>query len=572
MTDETNEKQTKSNKGKWSIIIILAVAIIGGAATIFFLLPGSDKETYFLAEKESYEVLSDEFEERFANELEWAEMSEENPTESKIDLSAEFNDPNSFGGVSEAEEIINNSTINITSQADLEAEELFADIEADVAGMTFDDIRFGITENKLLLQLPFLKDVLQLEGDDTGKLLHEMDPVVFAEDDNYDFSQVFNGTDYPISEDDRDYIADKYGKFLFNELPDSAFDSEKEEVEVDGESFKADKVTMHLDEEEVQTLVSDLLDEIDEDERLKEIMEEYLEQNFLPADELASFQEDFDEGIQAMKDNVDEITLPEGIDSTVWVKGGLVVKRNFAFTIEDNFGDEVTLEIDGTQLLDDEQKKFNYDLSFDDGMMEETISLVGDLGRDGDDIDDTITLTVDAFEITYEGDETLKGSDHEFTRSLSLDSPFISGGLFWNGDANYDKDQMSADHEFHVEAEGLGEDIASLQVGVEGKQIKEVETIDTDNVKDIGKMSEAELNEYIEEDAAEQFFEWYMDTFGDIGGFGDPTSPDDTEDLEDFEDMEDMEDFEGWDDDEELMESLEELEKYNEQKEKENKE
>lgn len=572
MTDETNEKQTKSNKGKWSIIIILAVAIIGGAATIFFLLPGSDKETYFLAEKESYEVLSDEFEERFANELEWAEMSEENPTESKIDLSAEFNDPNSFGGVSEAEEIINNSTINITSQADLEAEELFADIEADVAGMTFDDIRFGITENKLLLQLPFLKDVLQLEGDDTGKLLHEMDPVVFAEDDNYDFSQVFNGTDYPISEDDRDYIADKYGKFLFNELPDSAFDSEKEEVEVDGESFKADKVTMHLDEEEVQTLVSDLLDEIDEDERLKEIMEEYLEQNFLPADELASFQEDFDEGIQAMKDNVDEITLPEGIDSTVWVKGGLVVKRNFAFTIEDNFGDEVTLEIDGTQLLDDEQKKFNYDLSFDDGMMEETISLVGDLGRDGDDIDDTITLTVDAFEITYEGDETLKGSDHEFTRSLSLDSPFISGGLFWNGDANYDKDQMSADHEFHVEAEGLGEDIASLQVGVEGKQIKEVETIDTDNVKDIGKMSEAELNEYIEEDAAEQFFEWYMDTFGDIGGFGDPTSPDDTEDLEDFEDMEDMEDFEDWDDDEELMESLEELEKYNEQKEKENKE
>src|SRR5699024_10557449 len=107
MTDETKETKPKSNKGKWSIIIIVAIAIIGGAATIFFLLPGSDKETFFLAEKESYEVLSDEVEERFANELEWAEMSEENPTESKMELSAEYNDPNSFGGVSEVEEIIN---------------------------------------------------------------------------------------------------------------------------------------------------------------------------------------------------------------------------------------------------------------------------------------------------------------------------------------------------------------------------------------------------------------------------------------------------------------------------------
>src|SRR5699024_3733076 len=141
--DETKETKPKSNNGKGSIIIIVAIAIIGGAATLFFLLPGSDKETFFLAEKESYEVLSAEVEERLATELDWADMSEANPTQSNMELSAEYNDPISFGGVSEVEEIINNSTINITSQADLEAEEIFADIEADVAGLTFDDIRFG---------------------------------------------------------------------------------------------------------------------------------------------------------------------------------------------------------------------------------------------------------------------------------------------------------------------------------------------------------------------------------------------------------------------------------------------
>src|SRR5699024_3844586 len=150
----------------------------------------------------SYEALTDEVEERFSNELEWAEMSEENPTESNIELSAEYNDPKSFGGVSEVEEIINNSTINITSQADLEVEEIFADIEADIAGLTFEDIRFRVTDNIMLLQLPFLKDVLQLKSDDTGKLLHEIDPMTFDEEDNFDLSQVFNGTDYPLSEED----------------------------------------------------------------------------------------------------------------------------------------------------------------------------------------------------------------------------------------------------------------------------------------------------------------------------------------------------------------------------------
>src|SRR5690625_5033300 len=122
MTDEKTEQ--KGMKGKWSIIIIIAIAIIGGATTIFLLLPGSDKETYFLAERDSYNVLSEEIEERFENELEWAEMAEENPTESKIDLSAEYNDPTAFGGVSEVEEMINNSTITITSQADMQAKEL----------------------------------------------------------------------------------------------------------------------------------------------------------------------------------------------------------------------------------------------------------------------------------------------------------------------------------------------------------------------------------------------------------------------------------------------------------------
>src|SRR5699024_3751411 len=113
--------------------------------------------------------------------------------------------------------------------------------------------------------------------------------------------------------------------------------------------------------------------------------------------------------------------------------------------------------------------------------------------------------------------ETYKDSNRDFERSLSVQSPFLNGGLFWTGDSTYEKDQMSANHQLHVEADDIGEDMLSIQLAVDGKQEKEIETVEADNVKDIGKMSEAELDAYIEGDAAEQFFAWYMEMFGDVG-------------------------------------------------------
>lgn len=514
MTEQSTENQQKSGKGKLSIIIIIAIALIGGAITLFLLMSSSDKQTYFEAEINSYHFLKEEFEERFEEELAWAEMTEENPTEALINLSAEYNDPYAFGGVSEIEEIVNNSTITMKSQADMKNEKIFADIEADIAGMTFDDIRFGVEDDSLLLQLPFLNEVLQLKDEDLGKLLHEMDPMTFDEDTQVNLTeQIFNYDDYPISKEDREYIADKYGKFTFNELPDDAFKSEKESVDIDGESVKAEKITLDLSEEELRTFLTDLINEIESDERLKEIMEKYMENNYLSAIEQEDFMTDFDEAMAEAKEGISDLDLPDGIESTIWVKNGLIVKRFIDITDEDDVG----FVIEGTQLLDETQQKLDYEFQLMDDFMDESFQLTADLSRDGEKIKDNITLGIEGFEIFYEGDETLKGADREFTRSVSVASPFISGGIFWTGDSKYEKDQMSANHQLHVEADDIGEDMVSVNIDVEGKKIKEIESIDTSNVKDIGSMSEAELDAYIEEDAAEQFFAWYMEKFGAAG-------------------------------------------------------
>src|SRR5690625_1738110 len=253
---------------------------------------------------------------------------------------------------------------------------VFADVEADVAGMTFDDIRVSLDDTKLLLQLPFLEDVLQIDSEDIGQLLHEIDPYTFEEDASYDFSQVFNLEDYPIPEDDSEYLKDKYGKFLYDELPDDAFSSEKEEVDLEGESVKAEKVTVHLTEDDVKTLVTNFAEEMENDDRLKKIMEVYFEKNFIPTDELDMLMDDFDDALEEMKEDVDEITLPEGIESSIWVKSGLIVKRHFALTTEDNFGDEVTFNIEGTQLLDDKKQTFDYDINFKTILMMKQLHLL----------------------------------------------------------------------------------------------------------------------------------------------------------------------------------------------------
>src|SRR5699024_5631914 len=108
MTEQSTENQQKGGKGKISVLIILIIAALGGAITLFLILQTSDKQTYFSAELDTYDYLKHEVEERFTDELAWAEMTEENPTESTVDISAEYQDPYAFGGVSEMEEIVNN--------------------------------------------------------------------------------------------------------------------------------------------------------------------------------------------------------------------------------------------------------------------------------------------------------------------------------------------------------------------------------------------------------------------------------------------------------------------------------
>src|SRR5699024_6047344 len=121
---------TKQGKSKGLIIGIIIAAIVliaGGVAAYTFMVKQSPKAQYFLAEKESFDQGRDFFEERYKLEKEWVEFQQENPVGTNIELNANYTDEGAYG-FSEAEEIVNNTSILLETETDVKNKESVVNI------------------------------------------------------------------------------------------------------------------------------------------------------------------------------------------------------------------------------------------------------------------------------------------------------------------------------------------------------------------------------------------------------------------------------------------------------------
>lgn len=518
LSEKTKQVVNKGMPKKVVSILIIALIVCGGGIVAFLAMGSSDKSKYFKAELDTISFIEEQVQDRFELELDWLQFTENNPVESTVDISAQFNDPGFFGyGMIDVEEIVNNSTISVTSQTDMKNKQLTGDLNASVAGFDFSDFQFGLTDEAILVDLPFLNETLVLEGKDTGKVLHMMDPYTFDEDTEFDFSKAFEGRQSLLTEEDKKHFSKEYGQMIYEEISEDVFTSEKESVEIDDETIKAEKIVMDLSEEEIKHLLKLTLEKMQSDDYLKNLMKEQFEMSFVSQGEIDEMMAEFDEGLEEGVKGIEDINLPDGLTSTIWLDSGLIVQRSFEVVTTDNNDEESKFEVFGTQLLNETTQKLDYDITFEDSYENITLNLLGDLSRDGDKINDIIAIAVDDVEIKYESDETLTNSEREFSRSIEFDDGWTNGSLIWSGDTSYEKDQMTGNHQIHIEAEGISQDLFSLHLDVSGKKIKEVEMISDENSLNIGTMSEQELFEYVEQDASVQFMEWYFEVFGELG-------------------------------------------------------
>ncbi|MGY0693126.1 hypothetical protein ACW2QC_10100 [Virgibacillus sp. FSP13] len=524
--DETyNSEEAKKGFSKKIIaIIVAALLVVGGGVTAYVLITGSDKAQYFTAEKNTIEFMKERINERYQSEFDWRKQTEENPTEAAVELSANYNDPTSGGyGMMNPQEIINNSSLTLTTQTDLQENKVAADIQANLGEMEIGDINLFLDADKVMLGLPFLQETLQLKDRDLGKLLHEADPT-FPKDETIDFNSFFEMAK-GLPEDDQEYLTEEYITTIYDEIPDEAFDSSDETVKVDKESFDTKKITLHLSEQKVKDILSTTLKKAKDDKRLKKIITEQMEiqqfglsSEFAGVDidqEIKNFEKGLDEAIKGLKD----AHIPKGLTSIIWVKNDLIVKRDFTIGAGPNKDDIGTLTITGTHLLNDETQKFDYEFTAGDATNKESMTLTGDLSWKNNKADDTIKLVAGNTEISYDGTETLKDGKRDYERVFSINSPDSgTGSLNWSGVATYDNDKMNSENTFSVEAPGITQDMFSLHVAKDAKTIKKVEAPDDSSVKDLGSMSVNEIMQYFESDVMPQYQQWLMGILGAGGG------------------------------------------------------
>ncbi|WP_337970068.1 DUF6583 family protein [Virgibacillus salexigens] len=505
-------------------IVIGAVILIGGSVSAFIFSNLSGKQEYFLAEKNSIEVLTEKFEERYEPEMSWLEQTEENPTESTVELSAEYNNPNGSAGYGQMDpsQFINNSTITMKNTTDMENKKLSSELTADIGGIQIDGLQFYLTGEKLMVGLPFIEDLLSVKGNDIGSLLHELDPSSFTGEEKVDFASFFEGS---LSEEDLDYFKEAYGEMIYNEIPEDAFKAQEETIKVNDQSLDTEKVTMQLSENEVKQILTTILDKLEKDEKVKEILSQQMKLQQLGGTAMNSEMEqmitDFETGLADAKEALTDLQIPNGLTSTIWIHDDVIAQRDFQVQMGPSSEELVTLAVKGTQLLKEDSQVFNYDVTFEDSVDQGKMNLAGDLSWKDNKATDSINLTIGDIVLSYNGTETLDDNKREFERTFSIEDPANGGGsLLWNGSSTYNNDQMNAEHDFSLETATLSQEMASLHAGVSGKTVDSVKIPEGNSEKDLGNMNAEQLMQYFETDVTPKFQQWFFGKLSESGNMG----------------------------------------------------
>lgn len=512
MEEQINNGKIKKGLSKRVIIIsaVLLVIVIASVAA-YIALKSSEKTQYFLAEKATLDFVSDEFEDRFEPELKWQEYAQKNAIASSFELSGQFNDLDNTGTNDpfSPEQILNNSSLTFKTEQDIKNKKMSAKVIANIAGMEIDDINLYITDQKVMFGLPFMKDILLIENDDIKKLLMEMDPELEAVD--FDLTDIFDLENQFLLEEDIEYFQKEYLVMLYKELPEDAFISEEEKIDVEGKSLKTEKIAMHLSEKEFKGIAVKVLDKMSKDERIKDIIKEQFSASAIVDQDVQVVINEFRDALDIMKDEVQNLYMPDGLTSNIWVDNKLIVKREMASTIGSSEVDAITFNINGEQLLEKKNQAFTYYFGFED---EYGFTITGDLSSEDDKITDSVKIVVGDIEIAYEADETVDKNKRDFNREFSFSDSYENGNIIWAGQADYEKDSMSSVHDVSLDVEDLGEDFLTIRLAIDGEKIKGVEIPGNDNAKNIGQMSEMELYQYIETDVSAQFQQWLLQLLG----------------------------------------------------------
>src|SRR5690606_26311387 len=152
-----------------------------------------------------------------------------------------------------------------------------------------------------------------------------------------------------------------------------------------------------LSENEVKTILHALFDKMQNDDKLKEIIERNSSQLGYQPREIASIIRDFNKDLSNAKKFIDkDLHIPNGITSTIWTKKNLIVQREISLEFGPEKDDLIKITIKGTQQLDKNKQVYDYNINFEDYYsMESSLNVRSEFTNDNEKYTDSITLSFD---------------------------------------------------------------------------------------------------------------------------------------------------------------------------------
>ncbi len=462
----------KGSKKSLKLSLQLATASALAISTLAFSASADAqteaKDAYIQAEEQEAAQFTTYLDTRFQAEMDWAEQSSNNASESVLNVGLEIS------GIPELDpqigSILNSSYLEFLVQQDLDAEQMLMQLDANIAGANITDLVFAIDQNYLIASLPFYESPLMMSDEGLVRLAEESGETM----GDFSFSDLF-ATEYSVEGLDEEYFS-RYNDLVYATLADESFTMENLETEIAGITQNADVITMQLSEAEIHEVVNVLLEELKNDEVIIDLFMTQLEaQITLEGGNPQAFEEEFVNSIEELQTEFNEVNFPQGLTSTIYVVEDTVMKREVFTEIDAN---ETGAAPDTTEetVEEDVEAEEDTETEVEDGTEE-----------DVDTEDGTETEVEDG---TEEDVETEDGTETE-----------VEDGTEDDGTEDDSASINSASSDFAAQS---SEDDSDEEATEETEDGTEEDTTEDGTEEDVETEDGTEVEEGTEEDATEE--------------------------------------------------------------------
>ncbi|AMG61814.1 hypothetical protein H6Y62_00860 [Staphylococcus lugdunensis] len=464
-----------------AVVILLIVAGIGfGAYKIFSNTP---KNTYLLSEQKTAKKFQNYFNHRFDNEVKFQEKMKDNSYLSNMSLSADAS-KELIESMGLPKSVIDATKITASIGHDDKNTKSLIKVNPTIADKEVGNFQWAADKNFQYFTAPLFKGDYKVKN---SELVKQYAEISGEDEEQLKSSGVTNQSlnlntllgSTQTQQKDVDTIIKRYTDIVFDHLKDDNFKKEgKEEVKVDGETEKANKVTLKLDRADTKKLTLAILKKAKDDKELQSLVK-----NQMSKDE---YKKQIEDALKKAEDAKEKEFIE--FTSTIYEKHHEILKRDITLTDKDN----KKVKIVGNNSITDDKLALDYKFTTDDG----SFSLKGkSTGKDDnykDKYDATFDNNYNKSTLTFENKEKQDGTKRHDKGTITFDNAGTKQDFTFDNSLDTDVKNNQQKQKLTVGIKLQDEPINFILNS--DTKLKADISFDTDKAKDIGELSSKELD------------------------------------------------------------------------------